>query len=78
MTRPSNRLADLNGWTIPLLKLNLVLVPIVATALLTWGIWVTAEIYASKEARKHCVTKAEASDHHAELKEWVRTILAKQ
>ena len=41
----SKRLGELNGKYALLFKINMALIPIIFMALLTWGIWVTANIY---------------------------------
>ena len=41
----NNRVGDMNGKYAFLFKLNMVLIPIFCSGMLTWGVWVTANIY---------------------------------
>ena len=80
MSPPNRRsgIGDLNGWTIPLLKLNLVLIPILAGGMLTWGSWVTVETIKNAEFRNRGdrYTAAQAAEDFSNLREWVRNLVA--
>jgi hypothetical protein len=79
MSPPNRRsgIGDLNGWTVPLLKLNLVLIPILAGGMLTWGSWVTVETIknAGHRSSEH-YTEANAAKDFSDLREWVRDLVA--
>ena len=45
MAAPKKTVGELNGVNAALFKINMFLIPLIAGAFITWGVWVTANVW---------------------------------
>ena len=51
MTTKTKTLGESNGWTVPLMRINLIIVPIFLTAVLSLNVWIVKAIYRAETDR---------------------------
>ena len=53
MTQKKNPIGEINGFHAALFKLNMILIPVMVAALLSWGAWVTVSLVDLKSFAKY-------------------------